>query len=68
MPLAKFYCDKRFRFERRYGESRVALGRAIYAVALAWRALFAVDAHMKFEPRWDSKLTDMLESTLSKSQ
>ena len=69
VPLDKFYCDKRFRFQRRQVEESRGGPWARNIAQSLWRGepyTLQVDAHMKFEPRWDSKLIDMLESMPSK--
>jgi hypothetical protein len=65
IDLSKFQADPRFRFHNRtVMQSRGGPWARNLAQSL-WRGepyTLQVDAHMKFEPDWDAKLIDMLES------
>ena len=69
VPLDQFSQDARFRFIwRQVEESRGGPWARNLAQSL-WRGeayTLQVDAHMKFEPCWDTKLIEMLESVPSK--
>jgi hypothetical protein len=69
IDVSPFQSDQRFRFLNRHiGESQGGPWARNQAQSL-WRAepyTLQVDSHMKFEPDWDIKLIEMLESLPSK--